>query len=145
MKIVITKVSMDEHLVEVFRQDGSSDCRTLNSKSFLRHDFAHFAVEAELPIQLGYWGSVAAGLSISGEGISGKDIVLAEKLAGPVQTLIRKEASPDEYLKLLERVQPSLASLDLATRIHNRARGLIGHWKATPYGSTMTIEWKATA
>jgi len=27
--------------------------------------------------------------------------------------------------------------------MQERLRGLLGAWKATPYGGTMTLEWKA--
>jgi hypothetical protein len=141
MRILITKISQDEHKIEVYRQDGSRDSSVLNSRSFLRHDFAHFAVEAEIPIEMGYWGLVAAGASLSGEGFAGKDIALAETMAGPIQTLIRTEAAPDKYLEILERALPQIATLDLAERIFNRARSLTGQWRATPFGSTMSIAW----
>ena len=142
MEIAITKVSEEAHRVEVIRRDGSTDSAILNSRSFLRHDFAHFAVEAEIPIKQGYWGLVAAGASLSGDGFAGKDIALAETLAGPVQTLIRTEAEPTSYLKVLQRIQPHLATDELAERIYNRARALTGHWRATPFGSSMSITWE---
>lgn len=142
MRIVITKISQDEHKIEVHRQDGSQESAILNSRSFLRHDFAHFAVEAEIPIKMGYWGLVAAGASLSGEGIAGKDIALAETMAGPVQTLIRTKAEPDRYLEILQRSLPQFASFELAERIFNRARSLTGQWRATPFGSSMSIAWK---
>ncbi len=68
-------------------------------------------------------------------------VTLAEKLAGPVQTLLRKEAEPDAYLALLQRVVPDVASEALARRIHAHARRLAGHWKGTPFGSVMRIRW----
>lgn len=142
MEIVITKISSEEHKVEILRQDGSKESTILNSRSFLRHDFAHFAVEAEVPIKLGYWGFVASGGSLSGEGIAGKDIALAETLSGPVQTLMRIDAVLDRYFALLQRTLPQLASLELAERIFNRARSLTGHWRATPFGNSMSITWE---
>lgn len=142
MQIVITKISKDEHKIEIVRQVGTREAAILNSRSFLRHDFAHFAVEAEVPIKLGYWGLVAAGASLSGEGFTGKDIALAETLAGPTQTLMRIEAEPDRYLELLQRSLPQQATLELAERIYNRARSLVGYWRATPFGSSMSIAWE---
>lgn len=60
MDVCIEKLSAEEHRVSIRRLDGSKDSISLNSRSFLRHDFAHFAVESEVPIKMGYWGSVAA-------------------------------------------------------------------------------------
>lgn len=144
MDICIEKLSKDNHRVSVCRLDGSEDMISLNSRSFLRHDFAHFAVESEVPIKMGYWGSVAAGAPLSGEGLNleDEDLSLAEKLAGPVQTLIRLEAKPVKYLEVLQQLQPQLANMELAERIYECARRLAGHWRATPFGETMQIVWK---
>lgn len=144
MRIAITKVSKDQHVVRVTRRNGTSESASMDSRSFLRHDLAHFAVEAEIPIPLGYWGLVAEGAALTGEGMRGRDIALAESLAGPIQTLMRQEADPEQYLEILSRLQPTLATFDLAARIHSRARKLIGHWKATPYGGTMEVDWEET-
>ncbi|NKB35227.1 MAG: hypothetical protein GKR91_19190 [Pseudomonadales bacterium] len=141
MKIVFTKMSDDEHAVRVIRTDGSEDSSVLNSRSFLRHDLAHFAVESELRIARGYWGSVAQGTALAGSNFSGSDIAKAESLAGPIQTLMRLEENEDKYLSLLERVLPEAATNDLAARIRDRVLKLLGHWKATPFGGDMEFEW----
>ena len=52
MKISFAKLSSEQHSVSVVRQDLSTDTSTLDSRSFLWHDFAHLAVESELPMQL---------------------------------------------------------------------------------------------
>jgi len=146
MRVVITKLSDVEHKIEVTRNDESTESTILNSRSFLMHDFAHFAVESEVPIKLGYWGLVASGASLSGaslsgEEISGNDIALTESLAGPIQTLMRVEAKPLGYLSLLQRLHPHLATAEFAEKVHTRARKLIGQWRATPFGKSMTIIW----
>jgi len=141
MRVVITKLSDVEHKIEVTRNDESTESTILNSRSFRMHDFAHFAVESEVPIKLGYWGLVASGASLSGEEISGNDIALTESLAGPIQTLMRVEAKPLGYLSLLQRLHPHLATAELAEKVHTRARKLIGQWRATPFGKSMTIIW----
>jgi len=141
MKIVFKKISDEEHVVKVFRQANSTEEATLNSRSFLRHDFAHLAIEIEIPLSAAYWGSVAAGAALDGKALAGKEIVIAESLAGPVQILIRNNAGIEAYQDILDRMQPQLASRDLAERIHERARQLLGHWRATAYGSEMTVDW----
>lgn len=78
--------------MQVRRADGSEESGVLNSRSFLRHDLAHLAVETQMPLARGYWGSVADGAKLNGLEIRGPDIMLAEKLSGPVQTLMRIEA-----------------------------------------------------
>ena len=141
MKIDIRKISDERHSVQVTRGDSTSDSIELNSRSFLRHDFAHFAVEIETPLLSGYWGSVANGSSLGGE-IDSDEIWLAESLAGPIQTLIRQEAAADQYLEAIRTHMPDRATIDLADRVFRRVRKLRGHWSATPYGGSMTIYWE---
>jgi len=141
MEISFTKLSDDRHRVAVLRGDGSSDAAELESRSFLRHDLAHYAVESEVPIGHGFWGSVADGAALSGEGIAGPEAQLAESLAGPIQTLMRDEADAAAYLRVISAIAPQLATPELAARIHEHVRRLRGHWKATPFGSTMQLAW----
>ena len=141
MDIAFTKISDKRHAVAIRRADGSSERIELDTRSFLRHDLAHFAVELEIPIKGGYWGSVSAGASLAGDGIEGVDAALAESLAARVQTLMRIDAGPEDYRDVLEKVSPDTASVELAARIHERVRQLRGHWKATPYRGEMRLFW----
>lgn len=141
MEIVFTKISDQEHSVRIRRSDGSEDTAVLNSRSFLRHDLAHLAVESEVPLALGFWGSVAQGASLKEPEIDSPEIMIAESLAGPVQTLMRIEADKERYYSLLLQIRPELASEDLASRIQQRCRKLLGHWKATPYRGEMVLKW----
>lgn len=141
MDIEFTKTSDERHSVRIVRRDGSTDAVELDSRSLLRHDFAHFAVETKVPIREGFWGSVAAGAPLTGDSIVGDEAELAESLAGPVQTLMRLESEVSHYLQVLQRVMPAPATEDLAVRIHESVRQLRGHWRATPYRGTMSIHW----
>lgn len=141
MKITFTKDSDLEHTVHIRRADNSTEKATLNTREFMRHDMAHMAVEMEVPIARGYWGSVAAGLPLDGMSITGTDIVIAESLAGPAQGLIRDEADKEMFYSVLSRMQPELITPELAYRIYERGRKLLGHWRATPFGGEMVIEW----
>jgi hypothetical protein len=141
MRVAFTKISDDRHAVTITRADGTSERIELESRSFLRHDLAHLAIELELPIRKGYWGCVASGASLTGTGVAGSEAGFAETLAGPIQTLFRTEAGPDAYAKLLGKLPPPYASGDLAARVHARVRQLRGHWKATPYGGDMELVW----
>ena len=142
MKITFTKDSDPEHTVRIQRADGSTEGATLNTREFMRHDMAHMAVEMEVPIARGYWGSVAAGIPLNGMGITGSDIVIAESLAGPVQGLIRDEADKETFYSVLSRIQPGLITQELAFRIHERGRKLLGQWRATPFSGDMVITWE---
>ncbi len=141
MRIAFTKISDERHAVTITRADGTAESVEVETRGFLRHDLAHFAIESELPIRKGYWGCVASGASLAGVGVRGRDAVLAESLAGPIQTLFRLDAGPDAYAELLAGVSRAGGSQDLAARVHERVRQLRGHWKATPYGGQMELVW----
>lgn len=141
MLVTFHRVSDDEHVVEVVRSDGSTDRVVLATKDFLRHDLAHFALELEAGLDAGVWGSVACGGSLDGEGLDGDDVALAESASGRLQTLMRTGADVDAYEELLAATMPDRATRDLAERLHERVRQLIGRWNATPYGSSMSLEW----
>lgn len=141
MKVAFTKLSDERHVVRVDRGDGTFESIELESRSFLRHDLAHFAVELELGLHGGVWGSVARGGSLAGDGLDGADMGLAETVSGPMQTMMRTRASAEEIFAVLKRVAPELATPGLATRIHARLRALDGHWAATPYGEAMHLDW----
>ena len=141
MKIIFTKLSDLEHKVRIERADGSAEETILNTREFMRHDMGHMAVEMEVPISRGYWGSVATGVALDGMSITGTDIVTAESLAGPAQGLIRDEADKETFYSVLNRMQPELITKELAYRIHERGRKLLGHWRATSFGGDMVIEW----
>lgn len=141
MRIVFAKISDERHSVTVTRADGTSERVEVDTRGYLRHDLAHFAIELELPIRKGFWGCVASGASLAGEGVAGRDAQLAESLAGPIQTLFRVDADRAAYVELLASVAAASGSPDLPTRVHERIRQLRGRWKATPYGGEMTLDW----
>jgi hypothetical protein len=141
MKVAFVKLSDQRHVVRVERSDGTTESVELDSRSFLRHDLAHLAVELELELSEGVWGSVARGGSLSGSGLDGADMALAETISGPMQTMVRTAADADEIHEVLGRVAPEVASPELAVRLHARLRSLIGQWASTPWGSDMALEW----
>ena len=141
MEVRFTKLSDARHSVEVTRDDGSTERVELDSRSFITHDFAHLAVEAELELENGFWGSVATGASLAGVGLEGNDITLAERLAGPVQSLLRVDAGPAEIQAALESVAPDVVDHQTGAGIHERLRRLLGKWRATPYRREMAVSW----
>lgn len=141
MEIIFHKISDSKHRVTIQRHDGSTNTVELASKDFLRHDLAHFAVEVELGLAGGVWGSVAAGGSLAGTDLNGADMELAERLAGPMQTLMRTAADVSAIHGVLQQLAPEVASTDLADRLHERMRSLTGHWASTGYREDMVLRW----
>lgn len=143
MRIAFQRLPDDRHRVSVTRSDGTTDARELDSRSFVRHDLVHYAVERELGLTGGFWGCVAGGASLSGDGVTGAQADLAEALAGPAQTLMRLQAGPEAYVALLRRVVPDRDADTLGPRVHERVRRLRGQWRATPFHQPLVLEWPA--
>ncbi len=141
MRIAFRKISDSRHALTVTRADASCETIELDSKDFLRHDFTHFAFEIEAKLRSGVWGSIACGGSLDGSEIDGVDVALAERVTGPLQTLVRVGASVEQVANLLAGQVPEIATAELAARIHERLRQIIGHWRAVAYGQEMQLDW----
>ena len=127
--------------MDVVRCDGSISRAVLSSKDFLRHDLAHLAVELEVGMKSGVWGSVAQGGRLDGEGIEGAGVAEVELAAGRLQTLMRTDADVPAFEEMLMATMPERATRDLAERLHERVRQLVGHWNATAWGGAMEVDW----
>lgn len=158
MRVLFTKTSADRHRLEIVRDDGTGETRDLETRSFLVHDLAHFAVEQQAAMSGGFWGSLASGFSIGelqrdGELANGFGIDelqrdgaagerwRAEALAAPFQTLWNQRASADfadRRLQYLALVNGDEVFVDGALE---RMRRLWGQWSATPFRSVMELRW----
>ncbi len=143
MTVRLVKLSDRRHRVELLRDDGTRDAVELDTRSFLRHDLAHYAVEATLSLDGGVWGSIAAGGTFDGSQIDGPDVPLAERLAGPVQTLMRVGADVDAVHEMLGAAAPERADERTAEALHASMRVLAGRWSATRYGDALELRWPA--
>ena len=142
MRVFFCKDSDSAHRVKVIRSDATEESRTLSSRSFVYHDFAHFALELEIPLPNAFWGSVAKGASLSGTDGFGPDIELAESIAGPAQILVKKDAPASSYAAVLGYTLPDPSNVaTIANAIHKRVRQLKGQWRATNFGKCMEVEW----
>lgn len=146
MEIVLTRVDDRSHELTVVRADGSSESRVLETRSLLLHDLAHLAVEAELGLHGGFFGTVAAGASI--HPTEGRDPTadatpeawLAESLAARLQSLANQGTDAEQVHRALSPVAPELVDRATAARIVERLRG---HWAATPFVQSMAVHWPA--
>src|SRR3954469_11423192 len=65
MEILLTRLTDDQHRLEIVRADGSRDGVTLETRSYLLHDLLHLAVEAEAGLGTGFWGCLASGKTLA--------------------------------------------------------------------------------
>ena len=155
MNILLTKLTNDSHRLEIVRADGTRESATLPTRSYLVHDLLHLAVESEAALDTGFWGALARGKTLtdmndrSGQsmGAASAELLVVEQIVG-VLTAATKGAAPAEVLAALDRWteaegRPLPPWLDepFVVRAQERWRAFMGHWRATPFGQTMTLEW----
>src|SRR5688572_16003070 len=98
MRVLLTKLSDDRHLMTVERTSGPGESVELESRSYLLHDLAHYAVEAEAPIADGFYGLLASGVSLAKLNdrttpLGGAGLMMAESLSAPLQSLFHGRIS----------------------------------------------------
>lgn len=157
MRIVLTKLSDQQHGLELIRRDGSRESIELVTREALFHDFVHYAVESSMATQGGFWGALASGKTMAD--LNDRTGAAMQDFAG---TLYAVEAwvgmlsgvvgLPEEeawaklrwYLEAQEREPPEWCTESFVTGVRECLRRLQGQWKATPYGESMEITWDET-
>ena len=155
MDILLTKLTNDRHRLDIVRRDGSRESATLETRSYLLHDLLHLAVETEAGLNSGFWGCLARGRTLadmndrSGQamGDASAELLAVEQIVG-VLTSAAKGAPASEVLAALVRwteaegrALPPWLDSSFIMRVQARLRTLMGHWRGTGHGQTMTVEW----
>ncbi|MCC6736372.1 MAG: hypothetical protein IT534_09615 [Bauldia sp.] len=164
MLIRLTKLSDLKHRMTAVRADGSTATVELVSRSFLIHDFIHYAVETAAGLSGGFWGLLASGkgmeeLALAMRPSDGIDMTLlageaatVEAVVGCFTGLAQDRATPEESVDAVRRMiepqgrpPPDWVTLDFARTVQERLRRLRGEWKALPYGGTMELRFPAAS
>ena len=149
VRVLFTRLSDRTHRFEVTRGDGSSENAVLETRSYLVHDLTHYAVEAEVPIEDGFYGLLDRGTPLERlndrtqiEPLS-PGLAVAESLVGPMQSLFGGRLDPALFREQCEQRFPGLVAMGFVERAVARLRRLAGHWAATPFHGAMELEWPA--
>jgi hypothetical protein len=148
-----TRLSPTHHRLEILRPGGVSESAELETKSFLFHDFLHFAVETEARLATSFFGNLAAGKSYAALGA--KDAPLAgellttERIVGPLTSLVQGRTDPASFragvanmYEALDEPVPSFVTEAFVAAVTERYRALAGQWKATPFGQAMELKFQ---
>lgn len=154
MRIRFYKLSGERHRLEVVR-GGRSESVECETRSYLTHDLLHYAVESQAELLHGFWGTLARGATLeqlnerSGKGLQGMASELAQ--IEPIVGALHGSAKGVRAAELVAGVARLLAArgqslprwLDerFVAAVQERMRQLRGHWKATPYGGVLELEW----
>ena len=156
MRILLRKISDQQHELAIVRESLARESVLCETRSYLKHDLLHYAVEAEAGMEGGFWGSLARGRALAemndrartAPGSDTAEIATVEKFVG-VLSGAAKGMSTAAVMSAIERsvaatnhAPPAWLTETFVAAMQERLRGLLGAWKATPYGETMTLEWK---
>lgn len=159
MRILLTKLNDERYALEIVRDGQRRERVELETRSTLLHDLTHFAVEQAAALEQGFFGPLAAGKSLAelaapAEGAPqyAGEALQIEILVAVLQKITRTGETPaaahgriTSMLALQDTALPAWFTLELVTEVHERMRRLVGQWKATPYGSSMELNWSAPA
>ena len=157
MQVRFQKLSNDRHRLTVIRRNGTVEMADLETKSLLKHDFLHLALESEAGLQHSFWGLVASGksfLELSGKMEGGmisaanSEIATTEMLVGALTGAEKEQNSSSEFVERFSAwcrevgmECPTWLTAELIGRVRERLRHIQGKWNATPFGETMEVTW----
>jgi hypothetical protein len=154
MRILLTKLSDQQHRLALVRRDGSREAIELVTREALFHDFVHYAVESSMGTQGGFWGALASGKTMTDlndrTGASMKDfagtLYVVEATVGLMSGVLglpleEAWAKLCWYYETQEQERPEWCTETFVAEVRECLRRLQGQWKATPYGETMDITW----
>jgi len=148
-----TRVSPTHHRLDIVRTNGSSESVELDSKSFLHHDFLHYAVESQARLAHSFFGRLAAGssyadLTAQGASLEG-ELLTTERVVGPLTTLMQGRmeiaafrAGIENMYQALGEPAPAWVTDAFVSAVAVRYRALTGQWNATPFGQPMELKFQ---
>jgi hypothetical protein len=157
LEIRIRKLSDERHSLEIVRPDGRRELVECETRSYLRHDLLHYAVESEAGLESGFWGKLASGTTLArmndrealppGGGEEGEDLAAIEQIVGALHNSSKGPSASElvtglsRFAEALGSPLPSWVSVSLVERVQEAMRRLEGHWRATPYAAVMELRW----
>jgi hypothetical protein len=155
MRIQLRKLSEERHRLAIIRAGGQIESTECETRSLLMHDLLHYAVESEAGLASGFWGQLEAGRTLAdmndrtgkAQGIASAELEAIEQLVGALHG-VTKDVPADElvagmnrFASALDATLPEWLTEELVQRVKERMRRLVGHWRATPHGAAMELEW----
>ncbi|HEY8519719.1 MAG TPA: hypothetical protein VIN61_06540 [Gammaproteobacteria bacterium] len=155
MLIRFTRLTNDRHRFEIVRDDGSREAHELETRSTLAHDLTHYAVEVEGVLRHSFYGTLASGTRYADlvveppEGPeAGQTELVVAMLQGVFNAVDHGGHDPQALFSrivagfdALGRERPPWLTAELIGRILERLRSVRGRWRATPFHSTLELEF----
>jgi hypothetical protein len=150
MRIRLIKQTAERHVLEVTRDDGSVSATELETRSLLRHDLMHYAVEQRAGLRSSLLGSIAAGAEPSTKMTAADpEIMVTEVLVGMLQGAAAKDADGDadafvlqvrEWLALLGLAMPEWFDAAFVRAVLHHYRQLFVQWQSLRRGGVLELQ-----
>jgi hypothetical protein len=156
LEVSFTRVSSTHHRFAYRRPDGTGEAIEMETASLFFHDLLHFAVETEAGLRGSFYGLLAKvggyeELRVAGGAALGGEIAITERVVGALTGALNADggngdldadglvAQVSEFLEYYDEGAPRWMTPALVLQVRERMRRLLGRWKATPFGETMTL------
>lgn len=154
LTVRFTRISNTHHRFEAVRSDGSTESAVLETRSVLFHDFIHYAVESEAGLRNSFYGMLDQGKTFAelgakdgmGAELDRDEIGITEGVVGALHSVMHGRVSVEDawaslrtHYAAMELELPAWLDVPFVERCKERIRRLDGHWKATPFGESMTL------
>ncbi|HEX6883187.1 MAG TPA: hypothetical protein VF530_07380 [Planctomycetota bacterium] len=160
MRVRLTRLSDQRHVLEIERADGTRERAELETRSTLHHDLTHFALEEAAGLAHGFFPALAAGSTLAE--LAGRvderapqyhgESLAVERAVAVLQRLARQDEDPAAlHARLVElaavqgETLPPWFTRELVTRVREGLRQLLGRWRKTPYGGVLELTWTGPA
>lgn len=145
LKLRFTRLDEARHRFEAVRAGGVSEALELETRSYLLHDFVHYAVEMEAGLQTGFYGQFARG-GVYDDPAPGTEGGKIELVVAALQTASKGDVDAPAFVGQLKAYwaqiggePPVWLTPVMIAGALERLRQLQGRWRATPFGATMEI------
>jgi len=161
MRILLRKISDAKHRLEIVRDDGSREAAELASRSFLIHDFLHYAVETEAGLKASFWGMLASGRTLADVhesmakatdrvALTRSEAAMTEAVVGALTGVIQERGDAEAAIAGLtnlfqaqERELPTWLTVTFVERVREQMRRLRGEWRSVPFGGEMALTFSS--
>ena len=155
MQIQLLKISDERHALRIVRSGGAFDEVECETRRNLVHDLLHYAVESEADLTTGFWGNLAAGLTLADMndrtgaplGAAAPEMAAIEQIVGALSGAVKGRSAAEmvagmrRFAEALGTTMPAWLTERFVEAVQERMRQLLGRWRATSYGATMTLDW----
>jgi|GEM_PF-467435 len=154
LTLQLQRISPTHHRLIYIRPDGSRESADIETKTFLSHDFIHFALESEGHLIGGFFGLLAQGYTyaqLAGKEVSDLPVGQAktiEQVVGPLSGVIKGEITPAHFLEGAKNLFdahgepiPRWLTLELVSKTKDRYKRLMGQWNSLSFGEVLELSF----